>query len=56
MTGPKNSAIGANFEEVYRKMRFNDKKSFVASNNESELNCVFLKINKNFSKIFLIKK
>lgn len=56
MTGPKNSAIGANFEEVYRKMRFNDKKSFVASDNESELNCVFLKINKNFSKIFLIKK
>ncbi len=56
MTGPKNSAIGANWEEVYEKMRFNSKKAFQPSNNESELNCVFLFLNKEKSEIKTIKK
>lgn len=42
MTGPKNSAIGANFEEVYQKMRYNSKGRFIPSTNESELNSVLL--------------
>ena len=57
MTGPKNSAIGANFEEVYQKMRYGSRKAFVSSNNESELNCVFIKLNDvDTSTIKTIKK
>lgn len=57
MTGPKDSAIGANFDEVYKKMRFNSKKAFKPSNNDSEMNCVVLELYKdsNKSKIKTIK-
>ncbi len=55
MTGPKNSAIGANFEEVYKKIRFNSRDSFQPSTNESEFNGVLLYLNKNKSKIKTIK-
>ena len=47
MTGPENSAIGANFEEVYLKMRFNSKKAFKPSNNKSHINAVVLTFNKD---------
>lgn len=57
MTGPKDSAIGANFDEVYEKMRFNSKSRFVASLNKSQLNGVLLSLSKNSkSKIKTIKK
>lgn len=57
MTGPKNSAIGANFKEVYEKMRFNSKSKFKSSKNPSQLNCVILKLTKNGkSSIKTIKK
>lgn len=42
MTGPKNSAIGANFQEVYNKMRFNSREKFITSTNKAELNAVVL--------------
>lgn len=58
MTGPKNSAIGAEFEEVYQKMRYNSKLPFQPSLNESELNAVILNFSENSKdlSIFLIKK
>ncbi|MBD5423325.1 MAG: YmdB family metallophosphoesterase [Mycoplasma sp.] len=57
MTGPKNSAIGADFEDVYKKMRYNAKSKFNPSKNESELNCVLLTINNGeIPKIEAIKK
>lgn len=46
MTGPENSAIGANFEEVYEKMRFNSKNPFKPSTNKSKLNAVILTLSK----------
>lgn len=46
MTGPKNSAIGANFEEVYQKMRFNSKVPFKSSTNKSKFNAVILTLSK----------
>ncbi|MBT1338973.1 TIGR00282 family metallophosphoesterase [Mycoplasma bovis] len=45
MTGPYNSAIGANFEEVYRHMRFDEKILFATSNNPCQFNGVFLHLN-----------
>lgn len=57
MTGPKNSAIGANFEEVYKKIRYNSKEKFVASDNESEINAVVLTLTKSEKpSIIAIKK
>ncbi|MGZ9432198.1 TIGR00282 family metallophosphoesterase [Mycoplasma sp. 613B] len=56
MTGPKNSAIGANFEEVYEKMRFNKKVRFKVSDNDVQFNAVFLKLNKENKKLNQIEK
>ncbi|MFL1038033.1 YmdB family metallophosphoesterase, partial [Mycoplasmopsis synoviae] len=47
MTGPENSAIGANFEEVYKKMRLNGKEKFKVSDNDLQLNAVVISLNKN---------
>ncbi|AAZ43968.2 TIGR00282 family metallophosphoesterase [Mycoplasmopsis synoviae] len=47
MTGPQNSAIGANFEEVYKKMRFNGKEKFKVSDNDLQFNAVVITLNKN---------
>ncbi|WP_027120359.1 TIGR00282 family metallophosphoesterase [Mycoplasmopsis lipofaciens] len=43
--GPYNSAIGANFEEVYRKMRYGDFSKFQVSGNKPQFNAVVLKLN-----------
>ncbi|MGL4343018.1 MAG: TIGR00282 family metallophosphoesterase [Metamycoplasmataceae bacterium] len=51
MTGPSDSAIGANYEEVYQKIRYNKKVKFISSNNEAQFNGVFLKLNKKNSEI-----
>lgn len=45
MTGPENSAIGANFEEVYEKMRFDSKKPFTVSQNSTQFNSVIIEFN-----------
>lgn len=56
MCGPHNAAIGANFEEVYRKMRYGDFVKFRVSENDVQLNGVFLELNTNklLNKIELI--
>ena len=57
MTGPKNSAIGANFDEVYRKMRYGENAKFIPSPNKSQFNAVVLNLSKNNkSKIKIISK
>ncbi|MEE3928415.1 TIGR00282 family metallophosphoesterase [Mycoplasmopsis ciconiae] len=45
MTGPRNSAIGANFKEVYEKIRYDSKVKFKVSPNKCQFNAVFLEIN-----------
>lgn len=47
MTGPMNSAIGADFDAVYQKMRYNAKIPFQPSLNSSQLNAVILTIDQN---------
>ncbi|MGP1451439.1 MAG: TIGR00282 family metallophosphoesterase [Metamycoplasmataceae bacterium] len=56
MCGPFNAAIGANFEEVYRKMRYGDYIKFKVSSNPVQLNGVVLQLstNKQNNKIFPI--
>ena len=54
MTGPSNCAIGANFKEVYEKMRFDSFSKFKVSKNESQFNGVLMKLNKKKSSIKLI--
>ena len=54
MTGPSNCAIGANFQEVYEKMRFDSFSKFKVSKNESQFNGVLVKLNKKKSSIKLI--
>lgn len=54
MTGPSNCAIGANFQEVYEKMRFNSFSKFKISNNITQFNGVILKLNKKGSSIELV--
>lgn len=51
MTGPSNCAIGANWEEVYRKMRYDEKIKFQVSTNIAQFNAVILTLNKKGSKI-----
>ncbi|MFL1059572.1 YmdB family metallophosphoesterase, partial [Mycoplasmopsis synoviae] len=46
MTGPQNSAIDANFKEVYKKMRFNGKEKFKVSDNDLQYNAVLIPLNK----------
>ncbi|MBZ4212612.1 YmdB family metallophosphoesterase [Mycoplasma sp. U97] len=55
MTGPKDCAIGANFDEVYRHMRYNEKIPFVPSNNPCQFNAVVIQLSTNRkNKIFPI--
>ncbi|MCR8613261.1 MAG: TIGR00282 family metallophosphoesterase [Mycoplasma sp.] len=54
MTGPKNSAIGANFEEVYKRMRFNERAKFKESMNSAQFNGVL--VTKDDDKSMKIKR
>ncbi|MFV8479506.1 TIGR00282 family metallophosphoesterase [Mycoplasma sp. T193] len=57
MTGPMNSAIGANFDEVYHKMRYNAHERFKVSNNNTQINGVIItldKVNGNSIKLLNI--
>ncbi|MEA4115683.1 TIGR00282 family metallophosphoesterase [Mycoplasma sp. 744] len=45
MCGPLNSAIGANFDEVYQKMRYQKNAKFKISPNKSQFNAVLLTLN-----------
>lgn len=56
MVGPINSAIGASFESVYRKMRFDEKSKFTTATTAIMLNAVIISINKNGRKISTINK
>ncbi|WP_051789141.1 TIGR00282 family metallophosphoesterase [Mycoplasma buteonis] len=47
MTGPENSAIGANFQEVYEKMRYDAHKSFKVSENNTQFNSVLILLDKD---------
>ncbi|WP_406613851.1 TIGR00282 family metallophosphoesterase [Mycoplasma corogypsi] len=44
MTGPENSAIGANYQEVYEKMRFDAKSKFQVSTNKTQFNGVIIEL------------
>ena len=56
MTGPANAAIGANFQEVYEKMRYDKVVAFKVSKNPAQFNGVVLKLSKNQkSEIITIK-
>ncbi|UUM20017.1 MULTISPECIES: TIGR00282 family metallophosphoesterase [unclassified Mycoplasma] len=50
MCGPQDSAIGANYEQVYNNMRFNSKQRFQVSPNPTQLNAVLLTLNINKQK------
>lgn len=56
MVGPINSAIGASFESVYKKMRFNEHSKFQVAKTEIAFNAVLLKIKKNYREIETITK
>ncbi|VEU59724.1 TIGR00282 family metallophosphoesterase [Mesomycoplasma neurolyticum] len=47
MTGPSNAAIGANYEEIYQKMRFGKYTKFKISNTTEQFNAVYLFLSKN---------
>lgn len=47
MTGPANAAIGANFQEVYEKMRYDSIVAFKVSKNKAQFNGVVLELTKN---------
>ncbi|MCV3733468.1 YmdB family metallophosphoesterase [Mycoplasma enhydrae] len=47
MCGPRDCAIGSNFDEVYKKMRFNSKSPFQVSKNKCQLNGVIFTLTKN---------
>ncbi|MGY6171729.1 TIGR00282 family metallophosphoesterase [Candidatus Mycoplasma pogonae] len=51
MTGPCDSAIGANYDEVYRKMRYNSMVAFLPSNNPAQFNAVHLTLAPRGNKI-----
>lgn len=55
-TGPINGAIGADYESVYKKMRFNELSKFKVSTNPVDLNGVIITINKKGNKIEAIRK
>lgn len=50
MTGPINCAIGANYEEVYQKMRYGAKLKFKAGEGDTQFNGVILTLNKDKKK------
>ncbi|QJG67157.1 TIGR00282 family metallophosphoesterase [Mycoplasma phocoenae] len=47
MCGPYNSAIGANYDEVYGKMRYNAKAPFRVSENKCQINGIYFKLTKD---------
>ena len=56
MVGPTNSAIGASYESVYKKMRYDEASRFDVSENKIILNAVLISINKQDRKIKMIQK
>jgi len=56
MTGPIDCAIGASFESVYKKMRYNTRNKFKVSENRVELNSVIISFNKNGNTIKRLNK
>ena len=51
MTGPINSAIGADLDSVYQKMRYDNMSRFIVADTPIELNGVLLSLNKTGTKI-----
>ncbi|BAP39357.1 TIGR00282 family metallophosphoesterase [Metamycoplasma canadense] len=47
MCGPRDCAIGSNFQEVYEKMRFDGRNPFKVSKNKCQLNAVLFTLTKN---------
>jgi calcineurin-like phosphoesterase len=47
MTGPSNAAIGADYDSVYQKMRFNKTSRFEVSTNKPQFNAVIIELNDN---------
>ncbi|EFF41129.1 TIGR00282 family metallophosphoesterase [Mycoplasmopsis alligatoris] len=47
MSGPMNSAIGANYEEVYQKMRYGSRLKYKVSTNVAQFNSVLIKLSTN---------
>ncbi|MGX9395892.1 TIGR00282 family metallophosphoesterase [Mycoplasma sp. 1573] len=47
MCGPYNSAIGANYDEVYDKMRHNGRSAFKVSPNKCQVNAIVFTLSKN---------
>ncbi len=45
MTGPSNAAIGADYNSVYQKMRFNSRSKFKVSSNPIQFNGVLISLN-----------
>lgn len=56
MVGPINSAIGASYESVYKKMRFDEPSRFEVSQNSIELNAVVISINKKDREIKTLRR
>lgn len=54
MTGPTNSAIGASYETVYQKMRYDAMVRFEVSDNRIQFNAVLLNFGKDKSEITAI--
>ncbi|MGX9339536.1 TIGR00282 family metallophosphoesterase [Mycoplasma sp. 332] len=50
MCGPRDCAIGSNFEEVYQKMRYDARLPFKVSNNKCQFNGVVFTLTKNKDK------
>ncbi len=51
MTGPMNSAIGADYKSVYDKMRYDKPSRFIVSKNKCQINAVVLSLSKKINKI-----
>ncbi|WP_187468889.1 TIGR00282 family metallophosphoesterase [Mycoplasmopsis gallinacea] len=55
MCGPQNAAIGANYEQVYKKMRYGSKEKFEVSPNNTQFNAVIIEMSENKNKISPIR-
>ncbi len=56
MTGPVDAAIGADWNSVYQKMRYNARSRFDVSTNPVELNAVIISAHKKLTTITTLKK
>ena len=55
MTGPSNCAIGANYDEVYKRMRYGGRHIFKVSDNQSQFNAVIIDLkDKKIDKVNFI--